>query len=62
MSSKGEKNPFTQNSNEKLNARNKSYRNTLERRVSLSLFLRLTLELKSGMHLINIRLFRLLLQ
>lgn len=52
MSSKGEKNPFTQNSNEKPDAHTKSYHNTLERRVSLPLLPRLTLKLKSGMHLI----------
>lgn len=51
-SSRGEKNPFTQDSNEKLDASNKSYRNTLEWKVSLSLLPRLTLQLKSGMHLI----------
>lgn len=62
MSSKeGKKNPFTQDSNEKLNAHNKSYHNILERRISLSVLLRHTLKLKSGMRLIILDFFRLLL-
>lgn len=57
MSSKGEKNPFTQDSNEKLDAHSKSYHNTLEWRVSLPLLPRLTLKLKSGMHLLILDFF-----
>lgn len=52
MSSKGGKNPFTQDRNEKLDAHNKSYHNTLEWKVGLSLSLRLILKPKSGMNLI----------
>lgn len=57
MSSEEGKKPFTQDTNEKLDAGNKCYHNTLEQRISLSLLLRLTSKLKSGMHFITLDFF-----